>query len=53
VVSGGPRDRLESVGTACDARGTRVLHTAEGGAIRARITGDRLDVDFVKSIERG
>ena len=34
VVSGGARDRLESVATAYALRGCRVLHTATSGAVR-------------------
>ena len=45
VVSGGVRDRPESVATAYGSRGCRVLYTAESGAIGVAIDKGRLSVD--------
>jgi competence protein ComEC len=45
VVSGGPRDRVESVAEAYAAHGARVLHTATDGAVHCTIVGAQLNVD--------
>ena len=45
VVSGGQRDRLEVTTTAYSSRGSRVLHTADSGAIHVSIADRELAVD--------
>jgi competence protein ComEC len=45
VVSGGASDRTRAVQAAYEARGSRVLHTADRGAVRVTIAGDQLSVD--------
>ncbi len=45
VVSGGQRDRLEAVTNAYATRGSRVLHTADSGAVRVSISDGQLTVD--------
>lgn len=44
MVSGDPRDRLEVVESAYAARGGKVLHTANTGAVRVSI-GRELEVE--------
>lgn len=45
IISGGPRDRLESVSTAYSQRGSQVLHTADDGAVEVTIAPGRFDVE--------
>jgi competence protein ComEC len=45
VVSGGQRDRVEAVTRAYSSRGSRVLHTADSGAVHVSIAGGELSVD--------
>ncbi len=50
IVSGGQRDRLEFVATAYQEPGSRVLHTAESGAIHVAIVDGQLSVDSWRPI---
>lgn len=45
IVSGGASDRLPAVQAAYQARGSRVLHTADCGAVRVSIAGGQVSVD--------
>jgi competence protein ComEC len=45
IVSGGRADRAPEVDAAYRAHGCRVLHTAQCGAVRVRVAGDKLSVD--------
>jgi competence protein ComEC len=45
IASGGHADHAAEVDAAYRARGSRVLHTAECGAVRVSIAGDALSVD--------
>ncbi len=45
IASGGSSDRLQSVQTAYGARGSRVLHTADCGAVTVEITAGQVSVD--------
>jgi hypothetical protein len=44
VVSGGQSDRLPSINQAFSAQGSRVLHTAEDGAVSISIAGGQVSV---------
>lgn len=45
VVSGGPADRSAAVDAAYRARGSRVLHTADCGAVRVSITASQVSAE--------
>ena len=44
VVSGGQSDRLPAINQAFSAQGSRVLHTAEDGAVSISIAGGQVSV---------
>jgi competence protein ComEC len=45
IVSGGAADRVPAVEAAYTTRGSRVLHTAQCGAVRVTIADERVSVD--------
>jgi competence protein ComEC len=45
VISGGERDRLETVKSAYASRGSHVLHTATAGAVHIGVAAGKISVD--------